>query len=627
MNNILAATLLLPLLSSLLIFTVMFISKESIQQKIYTFITISSIALSTLFALVIVYENYFNTLTITHTFFTWLHLSHFHISLTLIADELSSVMLLFVSPVSFLIHIYATGYMSKEKSYPRFFALFNLFLFFMLLLILADNPIMMFVGWEGVGLCSYALIGYYFEDMDNMKAANKAFIVNRIGDFGLLSGIILLFIFIGEDGFTFSQLALHFNELSTLQAEVIAFLLFFGAMGKSAQIPLYIWLPDAMAGPTPVSALIHAATMVTAGVYLMARYSELFLMAEFTSLFIAYIGAFSALLAALIATRQNDIKKILAYSTMSQLGYMFIAAGLGAYSMAIFHVFVHAFFKALLFMGAGAVITALHHEQDIFKMGGLKQKLPSLFVMMLIATLALSAIPPLSGFFSKDAIMAHTFASSHVIIYLIALITSALTAFYMFRLIYMVFYGESSHKKVISLPKSMTYPMAILTFFTVITGALNIPHLFGGDVKLSTWLHLDDKNFFISHSTEYALIAINLIIISLAIYLAYRRYGKNNAKRKDIELGFFSKALENKFYVDEFYTKVLVEPLNRLSRILDQRVDHYIIDNFIHMITTNYVKLGLLSQKLTNANVRFYALYIVIGISSLSLYLLFKREF
>ena len=625
MDNILAATLLLPLFSASLLFIIMY--SNPLEQKFYTFITLSSIGLSTLFALSVVYENYVHSHTIYINLFTWLHVEDFSISLALKADNLSSIMLLFVSPVSFLIHIYATGYMNKDRSYARFFALFNLFLFFMLLLILADNPIVMFMGWEGVGLCSYALIGFYFNDLANMHAANKAFIVNRIGDFGLLSGILLLFVFIGHDGFSFSELSLHFNELSSTQVELIAFLLFFGAMGKSAQIPLYVWLPDAMAGPTPVSALIHAATMVTAGVYLVARYSELFILAENTSLFIAYIGAFSALFAAIIATRQNDIKKILAYSTMSQLGYMFLAAGLGAYSLAIFHVFVHAFFKALLFMGAGAIITAMHHEQNIFKMGGLKSKLPALFYMLIIATLALSAIPPLSGFFSKDAIMAHTFASSHIDLYIIALITAGLTAFYMFRLIFMVFYGEESSSKLQSLPKSMMYPMLILTFFTLITGAINIPHLFGGNMLLSEYLALCDKIPFITHTTEYGLIAINLIVVVSSIYFAYSRYAKRAASRKDMNLGALSRFIENKFYVDELYQRIFVTPILILSRTLDKRIDHYIIDNFILLISKKYVSLGELSQQLTNANVRYYALYIVIGISMLSLYLLYTLEF
>ncbi len=370
-SMLLTILLLSPLLSATLIFLINIVFPKT-RQYLYTFLALAGSGVSALIALYVSYYSYFeNKLFVSHLF-TWLDVSHFSVEVALKADALSSFMILFVAPVSFLIHVYATGYMDKDKSYGRFFAYFNLFIFFMFLLVLADNPIIMFVGWEGVGLTSYSLIGFYFEEIKNTYAGNKAFIVNRVGDFGFLSALMLLFVLIGSGGFSFEAIFSNLTQIDTPMLTLIAFLLFVGAMGKSAQIPLFVWLPDAMAGPTPVSALIHAATMVTAGVYMVARFAPLYNIAVDVSLFIAYIGAFSALFAAVVATRQYDIKKILAYSTMSQLGFMFMALGVGAYSTALFHMFTHAFFKALLFMGAGAIIVAFHHKQDIRELRGVK---------------------------------------------------------------------------------------------------------------------------------------------------------------------------------------------------------------------------------------------------------------
>ncbi len=417
------------------------------------------------------------------------------------ADRLTVVMLSFITLIGTLIHIYAIGYMKDDDTYGKFFSYFNLFMGSMLLLVLADNPIMMFVGWELVGLSSYLLIGFYHQESSNITAANKAFILNRVGDFGFIIAISLLFVSLEGTGFTFDSIKTNITMINPEMLSLIGILLFVGAMGKSAQIPLYVWLPDAMAGPTPVSALIHAATMVTAGVYMVSRYSFLYVEIPDIGLFIATIGAASALFAAIIASYQSDIKKILAYSTMSQLGYMFIAVGLGAYSSGIFHVFTHAFFKALLFMGAGAVIIALHHEQNIFKMGGLKKDLKLVYITMLIATLAISGIPPFSGFFSKDAILVTAFASEHYVLWGVGSLTAAFTAFYMFRLFFSVFHakGKSTYK-LQSIPKSMTYPLVFLALGSTTAGFLGVNESYGGNSWINTFLALPDIELHIAHS-------------------------------------------------------------------------------------------------------------------------------
>jgi len=620
-DALLAWILLAPLFSAAAIATVhLWLLKDPTTRHFYTLAALAGPGISALFALIVAFNSFTHGTVLHSTLFTWLSVGDFTVRVALQSDPLSSAMLLFVAPVGFLIHVYAVGYMKHEPGYARFFAWFNLFMFFMLLLILADNPVLMFVGWEGVGLCSYALIGFYFGDRANVRAGNKAFILNRIGDFGFLSALMLLFVTVGEHGFGFDAIMANLHLIPSGRLEMIALLLFVGAMGKSAQIPLYVWLPDAMAGPTPVSALIHAATMVTAGVYMVARFSPLYGAVESVGLFISYIGAFSALLAALIATRQNDIKKILAYSTMSQLGYMFMAAGLGGYSLAIFHVFTHAFFKGLLFMGAGAVIIAMHHEQEITKMGGLKRKMPGTYAMMLIATLALAAIPPFAGFFSKDAIMGHLFASGHYAVYAAALATSALTAFYMFRLIFYVFFGPAT-RKTAPVPVTMTLPMALLALLSIVAGSLNLPPLFGGGEAFSSWLHLGDLRPHLAHGTELVLMGVNLLLIGAAVLLAYRRYGAPGAPRCDHAGGLFGRAVAGKFYVDEFYDLVLVRPLQRLSGWFDAIVNHAAIDDTINRTAFGYRDLGVWMQRFHNGNVRYYALYMMVGVSLFCLYL------
>jgi len=560
------------------------------------------------------------TLPLRTTLFQWIDVGHFHIGVTLAADALSAVMLFVVTFVGSLIHIYAMGYMWPEKGLGKFFAYFNFFLGAMLLLVLADNPIMMFIGWELVGLASYLLIGWYYEDPANVKAANKAFILNRVGDFGFISGLALLFALLGSGGFSFASIAAHVETVDPGWLALVGFLLFVGAMGKSAQIPLYVWLPDAMAGPTPVSALIHAATMVTAGVYMVARFSFLYERIPEIGLFIASIGAASALLAALFASFQSDIKKILAYSTMSQLGYMFIAVGLGFYSEGIFHLFTHAFFKALLFMGAGAVIIALHHEQNIFRMGSLRHRLGLVNLTMLIATLAIAGIPPFAGFFSKDAILVSAFVSGHYWIWLIGLVTAFLTAYYMFRLYFVVFVAPARKSRDLGdLPSSMQWPLIVLALGSALGGLVGVPEAYGGHEWLPTLLHLPDRVAHPSHAMEYGLGLLSVVVALAGIRLAWRRYARGPVEEERY-LGWQS-LLRNTLYIDAIYEFLFVRPIRGLSLLFDRVVDRRIIDGVIGLAIGGYRLAASGFALLQNGNVRWYAFYILAGLGGLSLYL------
>lgn len=592
---------------------------KDIPKRIYTLLGLGGPLISLVFSLILIYKLLQETVVFHYHAFCWLNIEGFVINASLMLDSLSAAMLSFVSFVGFIIHLYAHAYMKNDPGYARFFAWFNLFMASMFLLILADNPIMMFIGWEGVGLCSYLLISFYFESEENVEAGNKAFILNRIGDFGFLSGLAILFLYLGSSGLDFTALEANIHLIPESSLNLIAFLLFVGAMGKSAQIPLYIWLPDAMAGPTPVSALIHAATMVTAGVYMVARFHFLYTMTPEIGLFIAYIGAFSALLAALIAMRQDDIKKILAYSTMSQLGYMFMAVGLGAYSYGIFHVFTHAFFKALLFMGAGSIILLLHHEQDIKKMGALKEKMPFIFAMMLIATLSISGLPPFSGFFSKDAILNHLFASENYLIFAMALLTAGLTSYYMFRLLIIVFISPSSKEQHLLEPsKLINITLFILSIGAVLLGFANLPAFFGGNEPYSIWLNLPDTRFHLSHSSELVLLIVNISVALSGIYFAFSHYKQSS---QDPSLGFLDKPIKNKFYVDEAYVFIFVKPLAWLSVFFVKVIDEKIIDAFIHKLSSGYQRLSYYSDTVQNGNVRYYALYMSVGIVCIFVYL------
>ncbi len=591
---------------------------DDIATNIYPLLGLGGPLLSLICSISLIYTLLNSETYLYYSIFTWLDIEGVVINASLLLDPLSAAMLSFVSSVGFIIHLYAHAYMDNDPSYPRFFAWFNLFMAAMFLLILADNPFMLFIGWEGVGLCSYLLISYYFGDEQNVQAGNKAFILNRIGDFGFISGLSLLIIYLGDRGLDFASLEANIHLIPSSLISLISVLLFIGAMGKSAQIPLYVWLPDAMAGPTPVSALIHAATMVTAGVYMIARFHFLYALSEEVGLFIAYIGSFSALLAALIALRQDDIKKILAYSTMSQLGYMFMAVGLGAYSYGIFHVFTHAFFKALLFMGAGAIILALHHEQNIKKMGALKSTMPFLFAIMLLATLAICGIPPFSGFFSKDAIINHLFASGHFDIYAVSLVTAALTGYYMFRLLLIVFIAPAKHEHAVpSQNQLIKLTLFILALGILLSGFINLPVLFGGNENFSIWLNLPDIRHYLSHSDETVLLLVNISSSLLGILMAFIHY-KNSSD--DPSFGVVERWIKNRFYIDKSYTMMFVRPIGFLSRLI-VFLDEQLIDRLIHKIASSYQRLSYYSDYVQNGNARYYALYMGIGIVSIFIYL------
>jgi NADH-quinone oxidoreductase subunit L len=614
---------ILPFLSAFLMGVVYLENTNKKRYSFYTLVGVGTPAISTVLSFILGSQLLTGSDTIHHTLFQWIQIGDFNISVAFMADRLSVVMISFITFIGTLIHIYAAGYMKEDENYGKFFTYFNLFMGSMLLLVLADNPIMMFVGWELVGLSSYLLIGFYHKESSNITAANKAFILNRVGDFGFIMAISLLFISLEGSGFTFDSIKDNITMIDHETLSLIGILLFVGAMGKSAQIPLYVWLPDAMAGPTPVSALIHAATMVTAGVYMVARYSFIYIEIPDIGLFIATIGASSALFAAIIASYQSDIKKILAYSTMSQLGYMFMAVGLGAYSSGIFHVFTHAFFKALLFMGAGAVIIALHHEQNIFKMGGLKKELKLVYITMFIATLAISGIPPFAGFFSKDAILVTAFASEHYILWGMGSLTAMLTAFYMFRLLFTVFHSQPTEsKKVHAVPAAMTAPLVILALGSATVGFLGANEAYGGSAWINTFLALPDAALSISHTKEYMLGGMNVLLALLGMGLAYKLFAK---EAQEVKLDtLFKKVVVNKFYIDEIYGFFVLKPLLILSHFIAEVMDPKIFDGFINFNVRCYRKSALFFSKLQNGKVRYYALYILIGVSGMSCYLLLK---
>lgn len=551
--------------------------------------------------------------------FTWLNVDKLNIEMAFLGDNLSIFMSMFVTFVGWLIHIYAIGYMKGDNGYGKFFAYFNLFLASMLILVLADNPIILFIGWEGVGLCSYLLIKFYYGKSENVVAANKAFIANRVGDFGFLLGVVTLFFALGQVDLSFTSIETNLGNATNELLILSGFLLFVGAMGKSAQIPLYVWLPDAMAGPTPISALIHAATMVTAGVYMVARFHFLYSGIEEIGTFIAYIGAFSALFAAIIATRQTDIKKILAYSTMSQLGYMFIAVGLGFYSTGLFHVFTHAFFKAMLFMGAGGVIMAIHHEQNIFKIAQHRATLPIIGATFLVGVIAISGIPPFSGFFSKDAILAAAFQEKQYFIWAVGMFTAFLTAFYMFRMYFIVFVAPNHHDEhYVYTSKTITIPLLILAIGAIGAGFLNLPAIFGGNHFVDTWLEqLHSKHIHMDAITEYVLMALSIIVAATGIMAAYTKYAKFDVFKPENETGLIG----NKFYIDEIYNVLFVQSTKKLSTFIDKVLDEKVIDAFVMNTSIGFVNVGKRVAMIQNANVRFYAVFMLIGMTAIFIYL------
>jgi len=535
-------------------------------------------------------------------------------------DALSSLFLLVITGVGTLIHLYSTAYMHEETAphYARYFAYLNLFIFSMLLLVLGDNYVIMFIGWEGVGLCSYLLIGYWFTNTTYNNAAKKAFIMNRIGDLGFLLAIFWLIVKLGTVSYGEVLTAESLAKLSSTDITAITLLLFVGAMGKSAQIPLYTWLPDAMAGPTPVSALIHAATMVTAGIYMITRTNIFYTHSEIAQTVVAIIGISTALLAATIAIKQNDIKKVLAYSTVSQLGYMFLGLGVGAYSGAVFHVITHAFFKALLFLAAGSVIHAMHHEQDIRKMGGLKSKLPITHLTFLIGCIAIAGVPPFSGFFSKDEILAAAYAKNPIYWFL-GLIGAAMTAFYMFRLYATTFLGqfrgtEAQASHLHESPVSMTIPLIVLAVLSAVGGAMGVPEILGGHHWLGQ--HLSsiigaEHALHLSHTTEWILMGSSVTIALLALLIAISKYSKQADGEPQTALGKF---LYNKWLVDELYEKAIVQPLNRFAGFLKEVIEKNVIDGFVNG-TGKIVQYGARQTRLIQSGqVGYYILFMVLSI-------------
>ena len=553
--------------------------------------------------------------------FSWINSGMLKIPFEFLYDPLSSLFLLIITGIGFLIHLYSTGYMHDDEGFSRFFTYLNLFVFFMLLLVLGNNYLITFVGWEGVGLCSYLLIGFWFKNTAYNNAAKKAFIMNRIGDLGFLLGIILIFTTFGSISYT--EVFDKAGMASTSTITAIALLLFVGAMGKSAQLPLYTWLPDAMAGPTPVSALIHAATMVTAGIFMVVRSNVFYSMSEVASQTVAVVGVLTALFAATIGLLQNDIKKILAYSTVSQLGLMFLGLGVGAFSSSVFHVTTHAFFKALLFLGAGSVIHAMGGEQDIRKMGGLSGKIKITFITMLLGTIAISGLPPFSGFFSKDEILAHTYEHSKTL-WLLGMITSMLTAFYMFRMLFLVFFGKfrGSHAQEHHLhesPPSMTFPLIVLAALSVIGGVLGLPEFWG----LPNWMHhnLDEvikiKNpSILSHETEWTLMGLAVASAAAVIFFAYTLYMKHKVLpvEKEEQLKKWQKLIYNKYYVDEIYDMIIRKPLDAISNAFYKFFDLQIVDGIVNGVGTAVKSIGSVVRLAQQGNIGFYVISMVMGI-------------
>jgi NADH-quinone oxidoreductase subunit L len=567
-------------------------------------------------------------------FFTWISAGTFRAGFDLQVDQLTVVMLLVVTGVGWLIHIYSTGYMAHEEGYYRFFSYLNLFMFFMLILILAANYVLLFVGWEGVGLCSYLLIGFYFLKKSAADAGKKAFIVNRIGDFGFMLGMFLLFKTFGTLDFVplFAKAApMPADAIGQYGTLTIACLLIFvGATGKSAQLPLYVWLPDAMEGPTPVSALIHAATMVTAGVYVVARSHVLYLHSPSAMVIVAIVGCATALFAATIGLVQTDIKKVLAYSTVSQLGYMFLGCGVGAFSAGVFHLMTHAFFKALLFLAAGSVIHAMGGEQDMMKMGGLSKKIKWTYRTMLTATLAIAGFPPLAGFFSKDSILLSAYQSDNggKILYGVGLFTALLTSFYMFRLIFLTFYGkeryDEHHVHVHESPNNMLVPLMILAVLSLVGGWLAAPAFWGGTDYFTKFLEPVFAGGATeaatveaaAHALEVPLAVVAVITALIGLGVAWWLYLKKPEKPAELAKSMSGpyKTLLNKYYVDELYAAVVVKPLMWFStHVLWQTVDVQMIDGAVNGIAHGTSEVGDGVRHAQSGNTRSYAVWVVIG--------------
>jgi NADH-quinone oxidoreductase subunit L len=558
--------------------------------------------------------------------FDWIQIGKLKVDFGILLDQLSLLWLLFVTGIGSLIHLYSISYMHDDENMHKFFAYLNLFVFFMITLVVGSNLLVMFIGWEGVGLCSYLLIGFWYKNQDYNDAAKKAFIMNRIGDLGFLIGIFILATNYGTLDYyhLYGNLQLFNASHTDPMLWIAALCLFIGATGKSAQLPLYTWLPDAMAGPTPVSALIHAATMVTAGIFMITRMNFLFDMTPFVQEIIAIVGAITALVAASIGLLQNDIKKVLAYSTVSQLGLMFLALGLGAYNVAVFHVITHAFFKACLFLGSGSVIHALHGEQDMRKMGGLRKAMPITFATMLISTLAIAGIFPFAGFWSKDEILMVAFEHNKVL-WIIGSVASIMTAFYMFRLMYLTFFRdfrgtEEQKHHLHESPSLITLPLIILAALATVGGLINLPG--------SNWLnHFLEPILAGKHeehalgSQEYMLMGIALTGAIIGIGWAYSKYIKQGfVPKQDSEIVGFSKTIYNKYYVDEFYTSLIVKPLNSLSNFFRTTLEPA-LGKVVYGFGTAANGLGNQGKKLQTGSIGLYVFAFVIGVLALVSYL------
>jgi NADH-quinone oxidoreductase subunit L len=569
--------------------------------------------------------------------YTWIAAGPFRADVAFRLDALSAVMALVVTGVGFLIHVYAVGYMAEDESLPRFFAYLNLFMFAMLLLVLADNLLLLFVGWEGVGMCSYLLIGFWYEKDENAAAGKKAFVVNRVGDVGFVLGLLLLaWSTAGASGMSLdiAHVESHVGALGTGTATAIALLLLVGAAGKSAQLPLYVWLPDAMAGPTPVSALIHAATMVTAGIYMIARLHVVFLASPFALEVVAVLGAATALFAATIALVQTDIKKVLAYSTVSQLGFMMLALGVGAFATAIFHVMTHAFFKALLFLGAGSVIHGMSGEQDVRQMGGLRTRMPVTWWTFLVGTLAIAGAPGLAGFFSKDEILWHTWASGHTALWAVATLTATLTAFYMFRLLLLTFTGELRAAPEVAhhvheSPAVMTVPLVVLAVASLVGGWVGLPdgwlwgNAFGRFLAPVTGHpHLAEHG----EGVEGLLMAVASVLAAAGAALAYVFYVRLPGLPMVLAWRFqpLYDLLVGKYWVDELYDALIVRPYVRLSEGLWRIVDQTVIDGAVNGAATAVLVNGQLWRQVQTGNVQHYALALLGGALAVLYYVLMR---
>jgi NADH-quinone oxidoreductase subunit L len=567
--------------------------------------------------------------------FNWISAGTIQVPFSFYIDPLAITMMMIVTGVGFLIHVYSIGYMGHDENAQTFFSYMNLFIFFMLMLVMGANYVMLFIGWEGVGLCSYLLIGFWYKNNSYNLAARKAFIMNRIGDLGFLLGIISLFYFFGTTSFNdvFSKAAGLQSGNSTLT--LITILLLIGAIGKSAQIPLFTWLPDAMAGPTPVSALIHAATMVTAGVYLIARSSVLYMLTPFTLDLIILIGLATALFAATIGILQNDIKKVLAYSTVSQLGYMFLALGLGSFSIAMFHVTTHAFFKALLFLGAGSVIHAMGGEQDIRQMGGLKKVLPVTYATFLIGTLAITGIPPLSGFFSKDAILSGAF-EHNVWLWIGGLLGALFTCCYMFRLVFLVFGGtfrgsEEQKKHLHESPAVMTVPLIILAVLALSGGFLNTPAILGGHENFSEYLKtsLQGQNFKLStvpHNVEFLNIGISVILLLCIIWIVWKMYvsKKMVPAPEEVSRKGIVRVVYAKYYVDELYNYVFVKTYESISENILPWFERNIVDGLVNGSGWLMMQCGNVIRRVQNGSINLYLFFMAGGLLAMLIYLLLR---